>query len=134
MTKNLIYAAKSAGDRYRTPLGPDVLTIQLSNNPNTDILKIYTTVSSRALFVDHAILQKSSRLKNPIDSVKVFVNVHPDDADHRFDGVDLNASDGELDKIYETATVILNTSQWEKQKRHTLYLQASDAQGYSGPV
>jgi carboxypeptidase T len=135
MTKNLLYAAKAARAPFLIPLGPDILDIQITraNNANAPLVAT-VNVSSGALIVDHAKFEEGRKQVYPVDSVKFFLDVHPDDANHAIAGWFMTLVGESFDQVQETATLVLDTSTWEKGIRHVLYVQATDTEGYSGPV
>lgn len=133
MTKNLIYAAKAAGAPYRIPLGPDVISMRLKK-PNEEETTLTAKVSSRALVVNHAKFEPGQQAWQPIESVRLFVNSHPDDEGQESNGYFMVPTDGQFDQLHETVSFDLTTLSLVREKRHIIYVQATDIRGYSGPV
>jgi carboxypeptidase T len=134
MTKNLLYAAKTAGAPFLIPLGPDVLNIQVTRANDSTPLVVTAFVSSGALIVDHAKFEVGRKQAHAIESVRLFVDVHPDDAKRAKESWLMTPADDNFDQVHEVAILALDTSTWEKSSRHVLYIQATDTKGNSGPV
>ncbi|CAB9517442.1 Mast cell carboxypeptidase A [Seminavis robusta] len=127
--ESLLYAAKSAISPYTIPLGPDVLTISVDTTTASSA-QLTVAVSDAALIVDHA--KFDGNLSQAIAQVRVFVDEHPYDNDG-VEGLLMDAQDGSFDEEDEVATYSLDTSEL-MVGRHVLYFQATDSEGYAGPV
>lgn len=113
----LIYAAKSSTAPYRIPKGPDVTSTFVS--VSGDSLTVGATASDSAFAaVNFPISQQS------VTEIHVFVDIHPYDQQNGQSptGVQLSGQ-----------SVVVDISFLENGK-HTVYIQATDEDGYTGPV
>ena len=124
MTQSLLYAAKSVSAPYKIPLGPDIMEIEVdASDPSNTLITVH--VSDEALIVASA--KFNAAKSHPIAGVKVFVDVHPYEANAA--GVTMTPRDGAFDSVDEVATHSLDT-----RSAQVLYFQATDSAGFDGPV
>ena len=127
MQESLLYAAKCASAPYLLPLGPDVLSIDINSTDPSNVVMI-VEVSDDALIVNHAVFD--SNPGQPIAAVHVFVDSHP--YDEESEGFPMEPVGELFYSVKEVAVLTLDLSYLEG--RHTLYFQATDRDGFAGPV
>ena len=127
MQESLLYAAKCASAPYLLPLGPDVLSIDINSTDPSNVVMI-VEVSDDDLIVNHAVFD--SNPGQPIAAVHVFVDSHP--YDEESEGFPMEPVGEFFYSVKEVAVLTLDLSYLEG--RHTLYFQATDRDGFAGPV
>jgi hypothetical protein len=111
--KALTYSAKTAKAPYSLSKGPDVTSLSVTVNGNS--ITVNTAISDSAWSAsNHATAQQG------VGEVRLFVNEHPDDTS----GVGDEVSGG-------SSTVDISSL---PSGQHTVYVQATDSDGYKGPV
>ena len=131
----LLYAAKNVAKPFSTIKGPDVLDLSV-RHVNGDV-----RVSAHAsdgkmvnkIATDSTDFQEHVTGAQDISEVRIFIDVHPDDATTDSDiSYEMEAVDG-LNSSEETVGIVLKASTLSVG-RHTIYVQATDSDGYKGPV
>lgn len=135
----LTYAAKVARLPYSLPKGPDVINVTVS--PPTISTSEGSVLVVTALASDSILSSGSFRTsRQTIASARLFVDTHPYDLD-----VDGNAAEGipmtgSFGSVTEPITATLTISQvlsgiyMPVVGRHSIFIQATDSDGYIGPV
>lgn len=144
----LLYGAKVSKAPYRTPLGPDVisLTSPLSDPaivpvvPQNQFLTVEVQVSDseRSSFEEGKGKRKTisniATGQQDVASVAVFIDGHPeDDIEQPPVAIRLKPVDGAYNSPSETASSTIDLSALAVG-RHVLHIQATDSDGYAGPV
>ncbi|KAL3915152.1 MAG: hypothetical protein SGILL_005781 [Bacillariaceae sp.] len=134
--QNLLYAAKTARAPYQIPLGPDILQIRIDDFSDPEYIEVMAKVSDDAMIVDHAKFPEGQRKRHPIATVELFMDVHPDDEEAQENRIAMQPDDGGTfgDRTFEVAAYTLDTTSWDVDEQHTLYIRATDAANHTGPV
>lgn len=130
--ESLLYAFKVARTPYRTPAGPDVRDLSLSNGASTTGVIAGTAVALSATFDDTR--YENSNGFEPTQNVaagRYYVDVPP--WVRRRTPNAMHASDGAFDSRTEGATAIIDTTGLSAG-RHTVFVQARDIDGNWGAV
>jgi len=119
----LLYAAKIAGAPYSEVKGPDVLDFVIVENEQEDMVLVSARASDGELV--NAITVDGSFDKFPTGDQSVAeLRFYIDDGEISWTAV--NPGDETIQETIDTSSLTLG--------RHTLYVQATDSDGYKGPI
>jgi carboxypeptidase T len=127
----LLYAAKTVQKPFSTIKGPDILDLDISE-VNGEI-----TVSARAS--DSEMVNAIYKFldfetgNQAITNVQLYLDVHPDDYQEDGTSWEMQYMEYSSDSSEETVGLVLEANILSPGK-HTLFIQATDSDGYKGPV
>mmetsp|Transcript_24575 Transcript_24575/g.47088 ORF Transcript_24575/g.47088 Transcript_24575/m.47088 type:complete len:320 (+) Transcript_24575:1025-1984(+) len=135
----LTYLAKNAKKPFSLPKGPDIISLDLSDDGTTQDGVQYgikvTTVASDSRLVNSisGYPDFTETGSQGVSEVRVYLDVHPDDFK---EGDDLTWEMQLIDNDSEEPKFELEVISAEgfSSGRHTLYVQAKDRDGYFGPA
>lgn len=113
----LMYAAKSSTAPYSIPKGPDI------TSATVDVSGDSLTVSATASDAAYASVSYSTSQQN-VKEVRAFVDIHPYDKEN---------GQSPTGEVISGQSVTIDISALSSGK-HTVYIQATDEDGYIGPV
>ncbi len=120
----LIYAAKLAKKPFSLVKGPDIidLSVEIDNN----VMTLIAVASDGQMVIGH------STGEQDVTSVKLYVDVHPDDYEEG--DASFEMSSGENLDVQTSFTLELNLPSSIVSGQHILFAQAMDSDGFLGPV
>jgi len=127
----LLYTAKLAKTPYRTSLGPDVMSMNVTVSADGNQVTVSAEVSDYAMTALPKKAQLSTAVQN-IQSVKAYLDSHPYDASPS-QPLPMTTPSGQAFASH-TESVSLSIDSSSIDGRHTICLVASDAHGYDGTV
>ena len=127
----LLYTTKLAMTPYRTSLGPDVLSVDVTVSDGGDQVTINADVSDYAM-TELSGKQRLSTAVQTIQSVKAYLDSHPYDASPSQPLSMTPSGGGSFSSHTESVSLSIDTSSIDG--RHTICLVASDTDGYDGTV
>jgi hypothetical protein len=129
----LLYAAKSARAPFKTIKGPDVFDLE-ARTVNGE-LRISARASDGEMVegVPGMPSDFAATGGQDVAEVRLYVDVHPDDHGAHHVGWEMDPTDGALDSGDEYVGLVLGATGLTAG-RHVLYAQATDGDGYKGPV
>jgi len=130
--ESLLYAFKVARTPYRTPAGPDVRDLSLSNSASTTGVAAGTAVTLSATF-DDTRYETGNGLEPTQNIAAGEYSVNAPPWVRRRTANVMRASDGAFDSRTESATAIIDTTDLAAG-RHTVFVRARDADGNWGAV
>ena len=150
--QSMLYSASVAKFPYKTPLGPDVTSIGspfsttdstvIPSVPQDSTLVVSVTVSDdeySTFFTGrgkNTVANGISTGQQNIQSVTLYIDVHPDDdlANPPPTGIAMSGTFGGSTTETATVDITLDAGSYSIGSRHTLYVVATDSEGYTGPV
>ena len=150
--QSMLYSASVAKFPYKTPLGPDVTSIGspfsttdstvIPSVPQDSTLAVSVTVSDdeySTFFTGrgkNTVANGISTGQQNIQSVTLYIDVHPDDdlANPPPTGIAMSGTFGGSTTETATVDITLDAGSYSIGSRHTLYVVATDSEGYTGPV
>lgn len=128
---SLLYAAKIAKKPFSLVKGPDIIDLVVSSTNDWNLMKVTVVASDSQMVSDHSTGEQG------VAKVQLYVDVHPDDyadGDLTFDMIPSSKGEGEDETEAQTFGLEMVLPQGLASGKHTLFAQATDGDGYVGPV
>jgi hypothetical protein len=121
---SLLYAAKIANKPFSLVKGPDILDLSVTPTDDSNVMKIAVVASDSQMADGHTTGDQG------VAYVRIYLDVHPDDSEDGDATFDMVPSSEDA----QTFDLEVILPQGLASGRHTLFVQATDGDGYVGPV
>lgn len=140
MLPALVYGAKVAQFPYKTPLGPDIISVAkpMRNGIDTPRVSLNSRLTLRVCASDEARISNGDENyvetgNQDVIGVDVYLDIHPSNETATESRMSMKPSDGLFNSVSEVAELEIDLSKFSIG-RHTLYFQATDSDGFIGPI